>query len=140
MNNPYYDDDDGYDNDYYDYDDNNQDKFKWYFKFDVDQSKSLSEWITNQINDFLKEGNKWVVDNSTGLPIIQFPVNGWNPNTGNDIKFQYLGSNYQGQQIWKTKYFASDYINNEYRSHIQSHAKHFVSQPHYYKGMFDILN
>ena len=137
MHEPY-DDDDGYNDDDYNYD-NSQNNFKWYFKFDLDQSKSLSDWVMNQLNEFLKT-DKWQIDNSTGLPIIQFPVNSWSPSTGNDIKFQYLGSNYQGQQIWKTKYFIVDHINNEYKQHIQAHAKNFVSQPHYYKGMFDILN
>lgn len=132
-----YDDDDGYDDDYYDHD-NNQDKFKWYFTFDVDKTKSLSEWVANQLNEFLKN-DKWTVDNSTGLPIIQFPVNGWNPNTGNDIKFQYLGSNYQGQPIYKSKHI-SQKIYRQYINHITSNAKWFVSQPHYYNGLFDILN
>lgn len=138
MHEPY-DDDDGYDDDYYNYDNNDPNKYKWYFTFDVDKSKSLSDWVLNQLNDLFKT-DKWTVDNSTGLPIIQFPVNGWNPNTGNDLKFQYLGSNYQGQQIWKTKHFLGDRYNQEYRSHLQSHAAHLVKQPHYYKGMFDILN
>ena len=138
MNNPYYDNDDGYDDEYYDHD-NNQDKFKWYFKFDVDQSKSLSEWVVNQLNDFLKN-DKWTIDNSTGFPTIQFPVSNWHPGTGNDIKLQYLGSNYQGVEIWKTKCFISNTIDNQYRKHIAAHVKHFVSQPHYYKGLFDILN
>lgn len=137
MHEPY-DDDDNYDDDYYNYD-NNQDKFKWYFTFDVDKNQSLSDWVINQLNEFLKT-DKWTVDNSTGLPIIKFPVNGWNPSTGNDLKFQYLGSNYQGQQIWKTKHFLGDKYNQEYRSHLQSHAAHFVKQPRYYRGMFDILN
>jgi hypothetical protein len=138
MHEPY-DDDDNYDDDYYNYDNHDPNKYKWYFSFDVDKSKSLSDWVLNQLNDLFKT-DKWTVDNSTGLPIIQFPVNGWNPNTGNDLKFQYLGSNYQGQQIWKTKHFLGDTYNQEYRSHLQRHAAHFVKQPHYYQGMFDILN
>jgi hypothetical protein len=140
MNEPYS-DDDNYDDDYYNYDNSSKgdDLYKWYFTFDVDKSKSLSDWVMNQLNEFFKT-DKWQIDNSTGSPIIQFPVNGWNPSTGNDLKFQYLGSNYHGQQIWKSKHFLGDKYNQEYRSHLQIHAAHFVRQPSYYKGMFDILN
>jgi len=47
MHDPYDDEDDGYDDDYYNNDYGDQyDPYKFYFKFDVDQNSSLSEWIT----------------------------------------------------------------------------------------------
>ena len=127
MNDPYEEEDDGYD-DSHDYDNNNSNPYKWYFQFDIGHNTPFSDWITdiiNNINDF---------------PSIQFPVNSWNPNTVNDKKFQYLGSNYYGEGIWKSKYFVFDPIYNEYKQHIQSHATYFIQQPKYYKGLFDILN
>jgi hypothetical protein len=71
--------------------------------------------------------------------VKKFPVNSWNPNAGGN-SLQYLGSNYQGSPIWKKQYFAFDPINTEYKMHIQAHAAHFINQPIYYKGLFDILN
>ena len=134
-----YSNDDNYNDDYYNHDNNNDtDKFKWYFKFDVDKSKSLSDWVLGELNDFLQK-DKWTIDNTTGLPTIKFPVGG-SSDTANNIKLQYLGSNYQGAQIWKTKYFINSKMDDEYRKHIAAHVKHFLLQPHYYGGMFDILN
>jgi hypothetical protein len=72
--------------------------------------------------------------------MIVFPVNSWNPNTGGKDKLQYLGSNYNKEPIWKTKYFISNLINQEYKKHLQSNAAYFIKQPNYYKGLFDILN
>ena len=72
--------------------------------------------------------------------VFVFPVNSWNPNAGGKDTLQYLGSNYANEPIWKTKYWVIDPINAHYKSHIQSHAVHFISQPKYYKGLFDILN
>ena len=72
--------------------------------------------------------------------VFVFPVNSWNPNTDKGNSFQYLGSNYAGSPIWKKKYFVYDPINQQYKLHIQAHAKHFVLQPDYYNGLFEILN
>lgn len=133
MHDPYDDDeDDGYDDDYHNYDYNDQyDPYKFYFKFDMNNAP-LSDWITKMINDIVNKD--FNIDK-----MIVFPVNSWNPDTVNN-KFQYLGSNYQGNQIWKKKYFLSDPLNTEYKLHLQAHAKHFVLQPTYYQGLFDILN
>ena len=140
MNDPY-DEDDNYSDDYYDHDNlnKNHDKYKWYFKFDVNQSSSLSDWILNHLNNMFKN-DKWTIDKSSGYTTIQFPVNDWNPSAGSDLQLQYLGSNYQEQEIWKTKYSISQKLNTEYKNHLKSHAAHFIQQPNYYQCMFDILN
>ena len=131
MHDPYDDEDDGYDDDHYDKDYNDQyDPYKFYFKFDVTNTP-LSEWIQKTITDMF--------NNTFDKNLSKFPVNSWNPNTVNK-KFQYLGSNYDGDQIWKTKYLAVNHIEIEYKLHLQSHAGYFVKQPEYYKGLFDILN
>ena len=133
MHEPY-DEDDGYDDDHYDYDDSDQyDPYKCCFKFDV-SGTPLSEWLQDLINQTFN------ITNIPGFPSVSFPVNSWNPNTAKGNSFQYLGSNYQGSQIWKKKYFVCDPIDNEYKLHLQAHAKHFIQQPIYYDGLFDILN
>lgn len=144
MHEPYDDEDD--------YDENENHKYpynpyQWYYKFDVGPDTPLSQWINDIVSGFIgpfedKKDKWWSSINSiSGFPFkkLEFPVNSWAPNTGND-KFQYLGSNYANTPIWKTKYFVIDKLNNEYKMHLQSHAKHFVQQPNYYNGMFDILN
>lgn len=141
MNEPY-DDEDDYGDDDYNYDYSNDkygayDPYKFYFKFDISQDTPLSKWINDIVNDIV---DPFGLMNIPGFPIKKFPVNSWTPNTGKDNTYQYLGSNYHGKSIWKKKYFVIDKIDTEYRLHIQSHAAHFVNQPHYYKGLMDILN
>jgi hypothetical protein len=129
--------------DYEDYDDeeynnNPEDKYKHYFKFDPTAWDAWGKWLYDSLNDIVESSpNVWYIG---GLPAQKFPVNSYFSSTGKDFSFQYLGNDYNGHQIWKTKYFISDPINIEYRAHLQSNAKHFLSQPTHYKGMFDILN
>lgn len=133
MHEPY--DDDYYGDNYDDSHDYYQSQPNWkkfYFKFDVDSSP-LSEWITKMVNNFLSDSNIY------NFSPVGLPVNSWNPNTANN-KFQYLGSNYAKEPIWKSKYWIIDPIDKAYRHHLQSNATHFVQQPSFYKGMFDILN
>lgn len=139
-------DDDNY-NDDHDYDDNSQDNFesqyKKYFKFDPDAWDAWGKMLYDALNEIVEyPSNVWYIGpkNIEGFPKKSLPVNSWNPGTSKDKYLQYLGSNYQNHQIWKTKYFVNDKLYIEYLNHIKSHAVHFVLQPHYYEGMFDILN
>ena len=137
MHDPYDDEDDGYDDEHYNYDYNDQyDPYKFYFTFNVDQNTPLSDWISKMIDKILSKDFPEIDVNK----MIVFPVNSWNPNTVNDKKFQYLGSNYYKEPIWKSKYWVKDTINNMYTQHIQANARHFIQQPSHYKGLFDILN
>lgn len=144
MHDPYDDEeDDGYDDDHYNYDYGDQyDPYKFYFTFNLDQNTPLSEWISKMIKDMFQDpkDDSFKITNIPGFHSYVFPVNSWNPITGKDKSFQYLGSNYYKEPIWKSKYFISDKINIQYKLHIQSHAKHFISQPNYYRGLYDILN
>ena len=115
--------DDDYD---YDHPSLNND-YQWYYKFDVSADSPISKWLNDIVNG--------VINNE----FVSFPVSSWNPDTGKGNSFQYLGSNYQGSPIWKKHYFVLNKINNQYKLHVQSHASHFLKQPHYYNGMFDIL-
>ena len=138
MNDPY-NDDDGYDDDQYDHDYNSEDKYKWYFKFDVGHNSPLSSWINDIINNIINPSDI-SINQTPGFPIQKFPVNSWNPNTAGKNMPQYLGSNYYKEPVWKSKYFAHNPFDIEYKSHLQSNAAYFLQQPKYYKGLFEILN
>lgn len=131
-----YDDDDNYD-EYQDYDKHKKDYAKHWFKFDP----SIWKWLYDSMEDEVTEvsPNVWIT-NIPGFKTFSFPVNGWASNIGKGHSFQYLGSNHIGEPIWKNKYFICDPIQIEYVNHIKQHAVHFVKQPHYYKGLFDIQN
>lgn len=131
-----------YDN-YDDYDDSHdhpENKYKHYFKFDPEAWDAWGKMLYDALNDIVETSpNVWYI--GPGFGKKSFPVNSYFSNTGKDKKsFQYLGSNYQNNQVWKAKYFVYDPIQHKYINHIQAHAIHFVKQPHYYKGLFDILN
>ena len=131
-------DDDDYD-DYDDGQDNLESHYKHYFKFDPDAWDAWGKMLYNTLNNIVEDPSSvWYV--TPGFPKKLLPVNSWTSNAGKDKSFQYLGSNYQGQPIWKNKYFVSDPINIIYRKHIESHPVYFLQQPNYYKGLFDILN
>jgi hypothetical protein len=140
MNDPY-DEDDGYEDDQYDYDDK-YDPYKYHFKFDIDSNSSLSGWIQNMISDIFKSpiDDNFKINNVYGFPVFQVPVNSWNPITDKGHSLQFLGSNYDGDKIWKNKYFLEDKLHIQYINHLKSHCSHFIKQPSYYKGLFDILN
>ena len=129
-----------YDN-YDDYDDSQdypENKYKHYFKFDPDAWDAWGKWLYDAMNDIVETSpNVWYIG---GLPSKSFPVNSYFSNTGKENSFQYLGSNYDGDKVWKKKYFTIDPIQQNYMNHIQAHSVHFLRQPSHYKGMFDILN
>ena len=54
--------------------------------------------------------------------------------------FLFLGKNIDNESLWKNKYVISEHINSIYKRHISANSKHFLEQPTYYKGLFDILN
>jgi hypothetical protein len=134
------------DDDYYDYDNsqnNLESQYKKYFKFDPDAWDAWGKMLYDTLNDIVEHpSNVWYISpkSGDGFQYKSIPVNSWNPNTGKGNSLQYLGSNYQGQPIWKKKYFAFDPIQTSYINHIQAHAVYFIKEPHYYKGLFDILN
>jgi len=106
---------------------------KHYFKIDVSNLNSFwgfNEWI----KDLLSQ-----IDN---LPVsVSFPVNDLIPNTAGGLNSPlYLGNNHLNEGIWKMKYFVFNPIQTHYIKHLESHAVHFISQPSYYRGLYDILN
>jgi len=138
---------DNYDDDH-DYDDSQDDlenKYKHYFKFDPNAWDTWGKWLQDALNDIVEyTSNVWYISPKTGFfgsnKDMSFPVNSYFSSTGKGNAFQYLGNNYQGSEVWKYKYFVSNPIDQMYKKHIQTHATHFLRQPTYYKGLFDILN
>ncbi|NDC71901.1 MAG: hypothetical protein EBZ62_00400 [Sphingobacteriia bacterium] len=135
MHEPYDDDyyEDNYDDSYeYDQDKPNLDKF--YFKFYV-SSNPLSDWLKNTIDDLIFKNN---IINNTPVPL---PMTGFVPSyKGASNTPLYVGNNQYNEPVWKNKYFIHDKIDTEYKNYIKNNAVHFIQQPNYYKGMFDILN
>jgi hypothetical protein len=132
-----YDDYEDYDD--YDSHDYSDDKYKHYFKFDPQAWDAWGKWLYDALNDIVETSpNVWYIG---GLPNKSFPVNGYNPIYGDSKKASsYIGNNQYGEAVWKTKYFAQNKIQQLYNKHIAANAVYFISQPNYYKGMFDILN
>lgn len=121
--------------------DKDKDINKHYFHIDVSSLysfDSFSEWIKTLIDH-----TKYDVQNIVGFPVFSLPVTDLNPiYGGNTIKSipLYLGNNQYNESIYKAKHFIADNLKIEYLNHLKSHAIHFVQQPNYYKGLFDILN
>lgn len=137
--------DDDY-NDDHDYDDsqnNPENKYKKYLYFKFDPSAwDWGKWLEKALDDIVESSpNVWYTTfNVSGFPYKSIPVNSWISNTGKGNSFQYLGNDYQGNAIWKQKYFIKDSLQTNYINHISNYPSHFVMQPYYYKGMFDIMN
>jgi len=51
-----------------------------------------------------------------------------------------LGVNYYKEKILKHKFSIDKSLDMEHRKHLEQHAVHFLQQPAYYKGLFEILN
>lgn len=135
-------DDEGYDDDQYNYD-----NMKHFFKFDP---KIINNWTdfwkkwnnTDGIFDqneslFIMGWHPWT--NNPNFVSVPFPVSSSVPNAGGS-NFQYLGSNYYGQEVWKPKYFVCDKLAIEYINHLRVHAVNFLKQPTHYRALFNIMN
>lgn len=130
--------DDNYD-DYDDSQDYPESQHKNYFKFDPSAWDAWGKMLYDALNDIVEYSpNVWYI--GPGFDKKPFPVNSYFSNTGKDKTFQYLGNNYDGVKVWKKKYFANDKTQHSYINHIVAHSVYFLKQPHYYKGLFDILN
>lgn len=126
------------DDDYDDSQDNLESHYKHYFKFDPDAWDAWGKMLYNALNDIVEyPSNVWYIGPGFDK---SFPVNSYFSNTGKGNSFQYLGNNYDGVKVWKKKYFIRDKTQHEYINHIVANSVYFLQQPHYYKGMFDILN
>jgi hypothetical protein len=133
-----------------DYSEDN-DPYKFFFQIDTEWLKKYMDsllnkieykWITKEvIEDALKNLHNY---NTPLLPDgfspIALPVNDDFSNTEGDKTSLYLGNNHYNEGIWKIKYFVYNKLQKEYVKHLQSNAGYFLSQPQYYKGLYEILN
>jgi hypothetical protein len=130
--------DDNYDDDYDHSQDNLESQYKKYFKFDPDAWDAWGKMLYNTLNDIVESSpNVWYVH---GFPFKSIPVNDYFSNTGSFKNSLYLGSNHYKEPIYKTKYFIHNKLDTDYKNHLRLNAVHFLQQPNYYEGMFDILN
>ena len=113
-----------YDDDYEGSQDDTDSQHKYYFQFDMN---SWNNWLLEALND---------IDKSFG----SVPVNDYFSSTGSFKHSLYLGNNHYKEPIYKTAYFIYNKLDVDYKNHLVSHAVHFLTQPNYYMGMFDILN
>ena len=89
------------------------------FKFDWAIWES---WLSDALKDIVNEKeNVWLIG-------------------GNKSNLLYIGNNQYKEPMWKSKYFVSNKMQQEYINHLVSHAAHVVRQPSFYKQMFDIMN
>jgi len=129
--------DDNYDDN--DSQDNLESQYKKYFKFDPNAWDAWGKMLYDALNDIVEyPSNVWYIGPS--FPKSSLPVNGYFSKSGSFKNSLYLGNNHYKEPIYKTQYFVHDKIHSEYKNHLRSNAVHFLQQPNYYKGMFDILN
>ena len=133
--------------------DNNipDDPYKFYFQIDTEWVKKYMDSLLNKIEykwiskDIIEDVLNNLSNYNTpllpdGFSPIALPVNDYFSNTAGDKTSLYLGNNQYNEGIWKIKYFVYNKLQKEYELHLQSHAKHVVSQPRYYESLFEILN
>jgi hypothetical protein len=129
----------------------NNDPYKFYFQIDTEWVKKYMDSLINKIEykwitkEAIEDALKNLPNYNTpllpdGFSPIALPVNSSFSSTADGKKSLYLGNNYWNEGIWKMKYFVYNKLQKEYELHLQSHAKHVVSQPRYYESLFEILN
>jgi hypothetical protein len=128
-----------------------KDPYKFYFQIDTEWVKKYMDSLINKIEykwiskEVIEDALKNLPNYNTpllpdGFSPIALPVNSWFSGIVGDKTSLYLGNNYWNEGVWKKKYFIRDKLQEEYVKHLQSHAKHVVSQPRYYESLFEILN
>jgi len=111
----------------------NEHGFPKEFKFDW---ASWEQWLKDALDDIILENEStWIVQPK------KFPVSGNDSQGTSKFKyFVYLGNNHYGEEVWDTKYFINDKIDQLWKQYLQSNAAYLLKEPQYYKGMFDNLN
>jgi hypothetical protein len=127
------------------------DPYKFYFQIDTEWVKKYMDSLINKIEykwiskDIIEDVLNNLSNYNTpllpdGFSPIALPVNDYFSNTAGDKTSLYLGNNHHNEGVWKMKYFISNPLQGEYIKHLNVYAVHFLKQPHYYKGMFEIMN
>jgi hypothetical protein len=109
------------------------DPYKFYFQIDT-------EWIKKYMDSLINKIEYQTPLFPKGFSPTVLPVNSWFSSIVADKTSLYLGNNYWNEGVWKQKYFIRNKLQEEYVKHLQSHARHFLNQPRYYEGLYEILN
>jgi hypothetical protein len=128
-----------------------KDPYKFYFQIDTEWVKKYMDSLINKIEykwiskEAIEDALKNLSNYNTpllpdGFSPIALPVNSSFSSTADDKNSLYLGNNYWNEGVWKKQHFIQDKLQNEYVKHLQSNAGYFLSQPKYYKGLYEILN
>lgn len=123
----------------------NDDPYKFYFQIDTEWLKKYMDNLFKGVNFNKLDGIENLFNYSPsvlpeGFKPISLPVNSWISSIAEDNSSLYLGNNYWNEGVWKKKHFIQDKLATEYVKHLQSHARYFLQQPKYYKGLYEILN
>lgn len=123
----------------------NDDPYKFYFQIDTEWLKKYMDNLFKGVNFNKLDGIENLFNyNPSVLPEgfkpISLPVSSWLSSIAVDNSSLYLGNNYWNEGVWKKKHFIQNKLASEYVNHLQSHARHFLQQPNYYKGLHEILN
>lgn len=111
----------------------NVDPYKFYFQIDT-------EWLKKYMDNLFKNIDQFGGGLEDLFKTSSLPVNSWLSSIEEGSSSLYLGNNYWNEGIWKKKHFIKDKLATEYVKHLQSYAGYFLSQPKYYKGLYEILN
>lgn len=128
-----------------------KDPYKFYFQIDTEWVKKYMDSLLNKIEykwiskDIIEDVLNNLASYNTpllpeGFSPTMLPVNSWFSSIAGDKTSLYLGNNYWNEGVWKKKHFIQNRLQQEYILHLQSHIGHFLRQPIYYKGLFEILN
>ena len=123
----------------------NDDPYKFYFQIDTEWLKKYMDNLFKGINFNKLDGIESLFNYSPsvlpeGFKPISLPVSSWLSSIAGDNSSLYLGNNYWNEGVWKKKHFIQDELQKQYVKHLQNYAEYFLSQPKYYKGLYEILN
>jgi len=124
------------DDDYNYYPEYNDYGYPYSKKFDLNWA-AWEEWLSDAIKEIANEkDNVWLFG---GYKPLSKKGNSTSKKL-DDKYFMYLGNNQYDEAIWKTKYFNINKLELQYKNQLASYPGYFLSQPQYYKGLFENLN
>lgn len=123
----------------YDNFEDEENKNKFYFKFDIN---AFSKGLDGYLNDIFKDYDLDDLFEQSMKKLESYMFQAYSePTPLIDINtFILLGKNSYDETIYKNKFFAVNELQIEYLNHLRSHPGYFLQQPIYYRGMFEILN
>lgn len=90
--------------------------------------------IDTELFKKLQNPASWSIINVSSFPVKSVPA--W---TGEINTHPFIAGAYDAK-VWNKKYWIVDILDIQYKNHISSHSAHYVSLPHYYFGLLNILN